>query len=206
MRAPFSHLTILTAAVTLIAATPAPTAGPLTLREGSRLWFEGTSTVRSWNCSADRIDATLTPSEEGAIAAVLDGRKVAGQVQVDFPVAKLECKNGTMNEHMWKALKAKEHATIRFAMENYSIERGSTVSGSLQGTLQLAGQTLPVVVPVQFAAAADGALRVTGKVPVKMTDWGIKPPTLMLGTMKVGPVVTVNFDLLLQKGSATALD
>ena len=45
MRAPFSHLTILTAAVTLIAATPAPTAGSLTLREGSRLWFEGTSTV-----------------------------------------------------------------------------------------------------------------------------------------------------------------
>jgi hypothetical protein len=206
MRAPLSHLTLLTAAVTLIAATPVPMASPLALREGSRLWFDGTSTVRSWNCSADRIDATLVPSDDGVIAAVLDGRKVAGQVQVDFPVSKLECKNGTMNEHMWKALKAKEHATIRFAMENYSVERGSTVSGSLQGTLQLAGQTLPITVPVQFAAASDGALRVTGKVPVKMTDWGIKPPTLMLGTMKVGPVVNVHFDLLLQKSSATALD
>ena len=45
---------------------------------------------------------------------------------------------------------------------------------------------------------ADGALRVTGKVPITMTEWGIKPPTLMMGTIKVGQVVTVQFDLLLQ--------
>jgi hypothetical protein len=47
-------------------------------------------------------------------------------------------------------------------------------------------------------------MRVTGKVPVKMTDWEVKPPTLMMGTIKVGPVVTVNFDLQLQKGGAVA--
>ncbi|MBL0937396.1 MAG: YceI family protein [Gemmatimonadaceae bacterium] len=206
MRAPHSHLALLTAVITLIAATPATIPGTLSLREGSRLWFEGTSTVRSWNCSADRIDAKLSAADEGVIASVLDGKKVAGQVQVDFPVQKLECKNGTMNEHMLKALKAKEFATIHFSLDSYDLARGESVTGTLQGTLQLAGQTLPISIPAQFAPAADGAMRVTGKVPVKMTDWGIKPPTLMLGAMKVGPVVTVHFDLLLQKGSAVALN
>jgi hypothetical protein len=38
---------------------------------------------------------------------------------------------------------------------------------------------------------------VTGKVPVTMTTWGIKPPTLMLGALKVGETVTVHFDLQL---------
>jgi hypothetical protein len=31
-----------------------------------------------------------------------------------------------------------------------------------------------------------------------MTQWGVQPPRLMMGTLKVGDTVTVNFDLLLQ--------
>lgn len=202
MRAPFSHLLIPTALL-LIAATPG-NSGMLTLGTGSRVWFDGTSTLRSWSCSADQVDATLTSASDAVLSETLEGKKVAGSVQVDFPVSRLECKNGTMNEHMGKALKAKEFGGIRFAMTNYEVTKSTSVSGTLHGTLTLAGSTMPVVVPVQFAPAADGAVRVTGKVPVKMTDWGIKPPTLMLGSIKVGPVVTVNFDLLLQKSNAVA--
>jgi polyisoprenoid-binding protein YceI len=203
MRSPFSHLAIATAALLLIAATPS-IPGTLSLRDGSRLWFDGTSTVRSWSCTADRIDATLSTPDDGVVGNVLDGKKVPGTVQVDFPVSKLECKNGTMNEHMWKALQAKEFGTIRFSMSSYELTKTSAVSGTLQGSLTLAGKTLPIAVPVQFAPGDNGALRVTGKVPVKMTDWDVKPPTLMMGTMKVGPVVTVNFDLQLQHRSAVA--
>lgn len=204
MRSPFSHLAITAAALTLIAATPSVTTGSLTLREGSKLWFDGTSTLRSWTCTADKIDAALSSPDESVIANTLDGKEVAGTVQVDFPASKLECKNGTMNEHMGKALKTKEFSNIRFTMTSYKVAKGTAVTGTLQGTLQLSGKTMPISVPVTFGTAADGAMRVTGKVPVTMTEWGIKPPTLMLGSIKVGPVVTVNFDLQLQKSSALA--
>lgn len=204
MRSPFSHLAISAAALALIAATPSGPTGSLTLREGSTLWFDGTSTLRSWSCTADKIDAALSTPDESVVANTLDGKEVAGTVQVDFPVSKLECKNGTMNEHMGKALKSKEFSNIRFTMTSYHVAKGSAVTGTLQGTLLLSGKTMPISVPVTFGTAADGALRVTGKVPVTMTEWGIKPPTLMLGSIKVGPVVTVNFDLQLQKGSAVA--
>jgi polyisoprenoid-binding protein YceI len=203
MRSPFTPLAISAAALVLIAATPAAPAN-LSLREGSKLWFDGTSTLRSWTCTADKIDAALSSPDDAVIVSTLDGKKVAGTVQVDFPVNKLECKNGTMNEHMGKALKTKEFATIRFTMQSYDVAKGSAVTGTLQGTLQLSGKTLPISVPVAFGTAADGGLRVTGKVPVKMTDWDVKPPTLMMGTIKVGPVVTVNFDLQLQKGGTVA--
>jgi polyisoprenoid-binding protein YceI len=204
MRSPVSHLAITAAALVLVAATPSASGGTLSLREGSKLWFDGTSTLRSWSCSADKIEATLSSPEDAVVANTLDGKKVAGSVQVDFPVAKLECKNGTMNEHMGKALKTKEFSNIRFTMQSYEVAKGSAVTGTIQGTLQLSGKTLPISVPVTFGTAADGGLRVTGKVPVKMTDWEIKPPTLMMGTIKVGPVVTVNFDLQLQKGGTVA--
>lgn len=204
-RTTISHLSIALAALVLMAATPFGE-GSLRLREGSRLWFDGTSTLRSWSCTADKIDATIQSPDDGVVAAVLDGKKVPGTVQVDFPVAKLECKNGTMNEHMGKALKLKDFSTISFALTGYDLNKSSAVAGTLNGTLQMAGQTMPIMVPVQFTSAADGALRVVGKVPVKMTDWGIKPPTLMMGTIKVGPVVTVHFDLQLQQGAPTAHD
>ncbi|MEN9508821.1 MAG: hypothetical protein RLZZ621_1384 [Gemmatimonadota bacterium] len=203
MRSPFTPLAISAATLVLIAATPAAPAN-LSLREGSKLWFDGTSTLRSWTCTADKIDAALSSPDDAVIVSTLDGKKVAGTVQVDFPVNKLECKNGTMNEHMGKALKTKEFATIRFTMQSYDVAKGSAVTGTLQGTLQLSGKTLPISVPVTFGTAADGGLRVTGKVPVKMTDWEVKPPTLMMGTIKVGPVVTVNFDLQLQKSGTVA--
>jgi polyisoprenoid-binding protein YceI len=182
-------------AFVLIAATP-QTSGILALHQGSRLWFDGTSTVRSWTCTADRMDAEIESSEMNVAAAILEGRKVPGRIEVEFPVAMLECKNGTMNEHMRKALKASENRTNTFALSSNDIAKTTTVTGALQGTLQLGGQTRPITIPIQFAQG-DHGLRVTGKVPVTMTTWGIKPPTLMLGALKVGETVTVHFDLQL---------
>jgi hypothetical protein len=31
-----------------------------------------------------------------------------------------------------------------------------------------------------------------------MTEWGVRPPTLMLGTMRVNPAVTIGFDVVLK--------
>jgi hypothetical protein len=43
--------------------------------------------VRSWSCTADKIDAAIQSPDADVVGAVLDGKKVPGTVQVDFPVA-----------------------------------------------------------------------------------------------------------------------
>jgi polyisoprenoid-binding protein YceI len=171
-------------------------ATPLTLTDGSRLWFDGTSTLRSWSCTAPRIDAAID-ADANAPAAVLAGQKAVKTVTLTFPVAQLDCDNKTMNGHMLKALNADQHKSIRFTLTGYELAKGANVSGTLQGTLALHGQTRPITVAAQFAPA-DGGLRVTGKYDLKMTEWGVEPPKLMMGTLKVGDVVNVQFDLLLQ--------
>ena len=97
----------------------------------------------------------------------------------------------------WPALNATQHQSIRFQLTDYTLARAANTTGALQGQLTINGQTRPITVPVQFADAA-GALRVTGRYPLAMKDWGVQPPRLMMGTLKVGDTVTVNFDLLLQ--------
>lgn len=177
-----------------LAAVPAMDA--LRLKPESKLWFDGTSTVRDWSCKAPQIQAAID-AEAAAAGAVLEGRKAVRTVDLTFPVAALDCENRTMNNHMRNALNATQHQTIRFQLTDYTLARAANTTGALQGQLTINGQTRAITVPVQFANAA-GALRVTGRYPLAMTQWGVQPPRLMMGTLKVGDTITVNFDLLLQ--------
>ena len=67
----------------------------------------------------------------------------------------------------------------------------------LRELLTLGGVEKPVVV-IAKAREENGMLRVSGTQKVEMSDFGLKPPTLMMGTLKVGNEVTVGFDLLLK--------
>jgi YceI-like domain len=170
---------------------------PLNLEPQSRLWIDGKSTVRKFSCkaSAFSVDVDAAP---GAIAAVLGGTKAVRTVTVRVPTEKMDCGNGTMNEHMLKALKAKDAPVIEFKLTGYDVTKSAAgVQGTLNGTLTLGGQTRPIAVPAQ-AVDAGGNLHVTGAYTIKMTEYGLKPPSLMMGTMKVDENIAVNFDLFLK--------
>jgi hypothetical protein len=47
--------------------------------------------------------------------------------------------------------------------------------------------------------AENGTVTLKGTKLLKMTDYGVKPPSLMFGTMKVADAVTVSFDLVLNQ-------
>ena len=170
----------------------------MTLQPGSRLWVEGTSTVRGFSCAATQLDVTVEAIGAGTATAVANASKAVNGVEVVVPAAKLDCKNGTMNEHLMKAIKGKDAPVITFKLASYELAKaaaGTTID--MKGTLSLGGVTKPVTVQATAKAEA-GALKVTGVYPLKMTEWSLKPPSLMMGTMKVNENVKVNFDLTLK--------
>ncbi len=170
-----------------------------TLAPASVLTFEGTSTVRGWSCAAPTLAATVDATTRDAAAAILAGEPAVRTVALSIPVAALDCRNGTMNGHMWKALDKDAHPTIEFALRGYEIAGvAGARTGELQGALRIRGTSQQVSLPVRFSDAGGGMLRVQGSHVLRMTDYGVSPPTLMLGTMKVGPAVTVTFDLVLK--------
>lgn len=172
---------------------------PMSLTTESKLWVDGTSTVRSWTCRATAIDAAIETNGPDATSAVMKGEKAVRTVDVKIPVAKLDCSNGTMNNHMQKALKASEAPIIAFKVASYDLAKGGPgVTGTLNGQLTIGGTTKPVAVQATGQAGTDGTLHVTGTHEVTMTQFGLKPPSLMMGTMKVGDKVKVSFDLYLK--------
>ncbi len=171
----------------------------LTLQPESRLWIKGTSTVRSFECRAGAIEAKVESTGPGATAALLGGAKAVTSAEVTIPAAQLDCNNGTMNGHMKKALKAAEHPVIRFRIANYTLAKAAEgMKADLTGTLSLGGVEKPITVSAIGKDEGDGKLRVIGSYELKMTEYGLKPPTLMMGTMKVNERVNVGFDLLLK--------
>ena len=192
-----------TTLLTLIALAPAALAWraappPMTLAPQSRLWIDGKSTVRKFSCKAGAFDVAVDAAAD-AVGAVLAGQKAVRTVTVRVPAERMDCGNGTMNEHMLKALKAKDAPTIEFRLTSYDVAKGATgVQGTLTGSLTLGGQTRPISLAAQAAETSGGQLHVTGSYTVKMTEFGLKPPSLMMGTMKVDENIAVNFDLFLK--------
>ena len=181
-----------------LAATPQrdPT---LDLQPESRLWVSGTSTVRAFQCQAGAFDAKIESTGADAVAAVLAGEKAVSTIEVTVPAEKLDCRNGTMNEHMRKALKAKEFPTVVFRAASYDLTRtNESVGVTLNGTLTLGGVEKPITVNAQAKPGTDGTLIVSGTREVRMTEFGLKPPSLMLGTMKVDEKITVGFEVVLK--------
>jgi polyisoprenoid-binding protein YceI len=161
------------------------------------LRVDGGSTVRSWSCDAKTLQARVT-SAPGATLQIAQLGNAVRTVELDVPVNRLDCDNDTMNDHMWTALDSKKHEMIRFRMQSYAVTQGAggAATLSLRGNLEIHGQTRAVTLTAQ--ARQDGsALVVSGMHELDMTEWGVRPPRLMLGTLRVHEKVQVHFDLRL---------
>jgi polyisoprenoid-binding protein YceI len=171
----------------------------LDLLPESRVWINGSSTVRSFECKAGALDVQIATTATDAVRATIAGEKAIGAVEVKIPAEQLECGNGTMNDHMRKALKAKDNPTIAFRMTSYELAKTADgAKATLTGTLSLGGTERPITVAADAKAIDGETLRVAGTHEIRMTEYGLKPPTLMLGTLKVGEKVKVSFDLVLK--------
>ena len=199
MRTATVKFAVLLAVVPALVAFTRDTAR-LELGAESRLWIAGTSTVRPFECKAAIVDAVIGDTGPGTVDAVLKGQKAVRTVSLTVPSAKLDCGNGKMNDHMMKALKASEFPTITFKLSDYDLVKASSgMQANLKGELTIAGVTKTVTIDARGRELAGGALSVTGRHDVRMTEFGLKPPTLMMGALKVGDKVEVNFELVLNE-------
>ncbi len=172
----------------------------LSAQGASKLWVEGTSSVRDWKCDATTIEAAVTGTGAAASAPAKEVGAAAKHAQLTIPVAQLDCHNGTMNEHMRKALKANDHKTIQYRIAKWDVTPRGDDSASVKtsGTLVMAGAEKPITVDLVAKRGAAGNWALAGSKTLQMTEWGIKPPSLMFGTMKVRDPVTIRFELELK--------
>lgn len=164
----------------------------------SKLWIEGGSNLHDWTCRASSIDAAI--DVDGAfLKTPVATPSLLKKVEVKVPVRNLKCGHGGMDNNLYKALKADDTPEISYIVATFDVVPGASNDSftvKTVGALKIAGAEKSVSMDVNATRLADGSIRADGELPLLMTDFGVKPPTAMLGTLRTSNKVTVKFSLL----------
>lgn len=203
------------ALVTLALWAPLAQAAPggLSLQPGSRLWLTGTSTIHDYKSEASQLEVSFTcdasrwpVSATGADA--IDGLiRANGVTAINVGVGVTGLKSGKdgLDKNMYKALLSDKHPEIRFILRTYKVGApGDTAGTTIEavGMLTVAGVEHEVTLPA-IARREGDALRLTGRTELLMSRFGIKPPKMMLGTIKTADKVTIHIDLVVAAAEET---
>jgi len=207
---PLIALILLLAGAAIAAAQPAalPRAA-VSLGAGSELWLEGTSTLHDYESRTSTLGFTLrrdAAQADPADAAALDGWLRAGGLrglELVVPVKSMRSGKTALDKNMVKALRTEEFPEIRFKLNASQLgtARGDTLPVSAEGALRVAAKERLISVKGQLVRTAKGVW-LEGSHAMKMSEYDIKPPKMMLGTLKVHDPIVVRFRLLLVPGDA----
>jgi polyisoprenoid-binding protein YceI len=162
----------------------------------SEIAISGTSSLHDW------VSTTTKMTASGDLNVVEGALVDVSSLQLSIPVKSITSEKGKiMDGKTYKALLSDEHPNITFKLQDVkSIEsEGTALLIKASGALTIAGKTKTVEVSAKAQADAKGNYRFTGKKALKMTDFGIEPPTALLGTLKTGDDITITYDLNLAR-------
>jgi polyisoprenoid-binding protein YceI len=153
--------------------------------------INGTSNLHNWHSTVEKI------SGKGEVKPGADKSLSLEAFNIVVQVNSIKGDGGSgMDGKTFKALKADKFHEITFVLTDpvVNIPYGSNAyTVAAKGRLTIAGVTKPITMSIKIATNEDKKLIVEGAQPVKMTDYGVDPPTAMLGMLKTGDVITINF-------------
>lgn len=155
----------------------------------SKLTVSGTSNVHDWEIQAKAMS--------GKSSATIDAGVLKGIKSLDFAVEVEQLISGRkgMDANTFKALKSKTYKTIHFKL--ISVAKITNTSGhnyivETKGDLTISGVTKRINQIFEVKVAGRKTI-FSGKTKIDMTQYNIKPPKALMGTIKTGAVVTVDF-------------
>jgi polyisoprenoid-binding protein YceI len=151
----------------------------------------GTSSLHDWESTIEKIECTGNFTLADNTLSDIKG------IVVKIPVTSLASTKGKMMDNKtYEAFDHEKNPTIIFTLNKKKINASASTIDA-EGTLLMAGVTKAISLTLTYKVLPNGALQITGSKKLTMTDFKMEPPKAMMGTIKVGDEVTVNFDLTL---------
>ncbi len=158
----------------------------------SKLTIFGTSNLHDWDMKAERMTGTA--------AFKMENGKLTGIDKLSFAVEVESLKSGKsgMDKNAYAALDSKSNKNITYTISrvNKVTETGSnTYTIETTGNLKIAGETKQV--SIKFTAKTSGNnVTLSGKVNMNMTHYKIDPPKALMGTVRTGEEITIDFEVI----------
>ncbi len=159
-------------------------------QEKSEIIIKGTSSLHDWESNAETISGLATfQVNDGSLEAV-------DKLNLTVEVKSIKSGKGIMDSKTHDAFDAKKNPLIIFELgEVTSITADSIFT---KGTLTMAGVNNTIDLVGAYSIDENGTLSFSGSEKLKMTDYKMKPPKAMLGTLKTGDDVEVVFSVAFQ--------
>lgn len=171
----------------------------------TRIWFDADATLGHFKGEAKQFSGW---------ADVPDGETLQGVTgKVEIQVASFKTGIGMRDGHLRGDMQADRFPTILFELSavtrDGAQERVTAVGLAatpemrpvlLSGALTIRDQKRDVEIPALMHMSGD-SLRVFGRLPTRFTDFGMKPPSRMLGTTKVKNDIVLAFDALFRRAA-----
>lgn len=158
--------------------------------------LSGTSTLHKWAMNARTFNG------EAQFGFKADHQLISLK-GLTFSLAVLDLKSGEngLDKNAYKALKNNEYKDITYKLISATIspEKDNKYLIRARGSLTIAGVTKEVNMEVQCIVNDEATITCTGSEKLNMTDYAVKPPTFMLGAMKTGDAITLDFTLVYKK-------
>ncbi|HBG25416.1 MAG TPA: hypothetical protein DEO54_03445 [Rikenellaceae bacterium] len=157
----------------------------------------GTSTLHDWESKVEQ-----------STGEYLIDQKIIKSLTINIPVLSIKSKDEEklMDKKTYEALNSNKNPNIIFQLTEPAtpVFSESNAEVTLTGNLTIAGVTKKITIKSSGKKSTSDAFRFTGSVPIKMSDYKIKPPVAMLGLIKTGDLITVKFDVTIPQQSLLA--
>lgn len=161
----------------------------------AELKVSGTSNVHDWEMK----------TQSGAVSGQFvfkDGvLQELKSLDFDLLVHNLKSKDKQMDSRAYKTLKADQFNkfTYRLTSAEVTSQQKDQYLIKAEGKLTISGVTVTIPMNVRCTVNPDGSIQIVGTRKMKMTDFKISPPSFMLGALKTGDDLTIDFNLKLAK-------
>jgi len=157
--------------------------------KSSTITILGTTNVHDFKTKVEQMKGEL----------VINAKQVQS-LNVEIPVKSIKSGESLMDKKTYEAFDDSKNPTIKFQMTDVAsmLVNGAEVSATVSGNLSMAGAVRKITFKTTGKNLKPGVYEFTGIIPLKMTDFKMKPPTAMLGMMKVADAITLKYDVVLE--------
>ena len=170
----------------------------ITDSKSNAMKLSGTSSLHDWEMSASSFAGNgqfvIKDGETKELTAL-------NALSFTLPVRNLKSDKSALDNNAYKALKAGKYENIVYKLSSASVvpDKEGNHLVKTRGKLTIAGVTREVSMDVHCFLNNDLTIRCKGSDKLKMTDYGVKPPTFLLGAMTTGDAVTLNFTMVFKQ-------
>ncbi|MCP9198701.1 YceI family protein [Gramella sp. GC03-9] len=157
--------------------------------KASEVLVDGTSNIHDWTIEAESASGTISLNQ--------NGKDLNGISKLEFTVEAESLKSGKggMDKNTYKALNTDDHKLITYQLKEVNnIEKLSDNSYkvSTTGIMEIAGTKKNIRLDFNLKTNSN-TISLSGEHNLKMTDYGVEPPTAMFGTITTGDTVKIKF-------------